>query len=166
VPRTKCRSRVCHAAAQASKTRHVRAVVARLARTLGPHTGSPTLPGRARSVIDIHMTQIISAITDDYVLLAADRCITSFESGDVLEDDTCKMVNIQNNCGVAYTGISRVGGKETCEWIAVTLAKAKCTQIGDCMPVLLDAASSAFRTIPKSRSRHTFVLCGWSAIKD
>lgn len=112
------------------------------------------------------MTQIISAITDDYVLLAADRRITSFETGDVLEDDTCKMVNIQNNCGVAYTGISRVGGKETCEWIAVTLARAKCTQIGDSMPVLRDAASSAFRTIPKSQSRHTFVLCGWSAIKD
>jgi hypothetical protein len=110
------------------------------------------------------MTQIISAITEDYAILVADRRITSFETGEVLEDDSCKMVNIQSTCSVAYTGISKIEGVHTHEWIAITLAKARCTQIGDSMPVLLEAATVAFRSIPKERSRHTFVFCGWSAI--
>lgn len=112
------------------------------------------------------MTQIISAITADYAILAADRRITSFGTGEVLEEDSCKMVNIQNTCGVAYTGISRIEGLDTHEWIAITLARAKCTQIGDSMPALRKAADVAFRSIPKDRSRHTFVFCGWSRIKD
>lgn len=75
------------------------------------------------------MTQIIAALTPDYVLVASDRRLTLANGprrGEVLDDDTCKLVLLCGVWGIAYTGFARLQGTPTHEWIALTLAKANC----------------------------------------
>jgi len=71
------------------------------------------------------MTQIIAAITQDYVLLVVDRKLTFLEGhkrGQCKDDDTCKLVSLCNMSGIGYTGLAEIDGIPTHEWIATTLA--------------------------------------------
>ena len=55
------------------------------------------------------MTQIISVITKDYVLLASDRRLTIGEGprqGQLVDDDTCKLISLCNTCGIGYSGLA------------------------------------------------------------
>jgi hypothetical protein len=75
------------------------------------------------------MTQIIAAITKEYALLASDRRLTRISGpqvGQILDDDTCKLVSLCNTCGIGYTGLSTIDGEPTHEWIAKVLAGANC----------------------------------------
>jgi hypothetical protein len=78
------------------------------------------------------MTQIIAALTPDYVLLASDRQLTAVHGahkGQRVHDDTCKLVSVCNIFGIGYTGWAEVGGKPTHEWIALQLAEVACVTI-------------------------------------
>jgi len=69
------------------------------------------------------MTQILSVMTTDYVLLASDRRVTYGEGpkiGEVADEDTCKLVNLCSTTGIAYSGVGIIRGVPTHQWIAKT----------------------------------------------
>jgi hypothetical protein len=75
------------------------------------------------------MTQVLSVITRDYALLASDRRLTIADGprrGEVVDDDTCKLVNLCNTCGIGYSGLAKFQGSRTDEWIAKTFASENC----------------------------------------
>lgn len=111
------------------------------------------------------MTQIIGVVTADYVLLASDRRLTFGEGprvGQVYDDDTCKLVCLCGTTGIGYTGVGRIKGIPTHEWIAKTLADASCRDAGHASRLLAENAPAAFSTVPPSVRRHTFLLAGWA----
>lgn len=115
------------------------------------------------------MTQIISAITKDYVLSVADRRLTIVggpTSGKVGDDDTCKLVSLCNLCGIGYTGLARIENVPTHEWIAKALADERCFDPGTAAHVLASRATAAFSKVPREIRNHSFVLTGWSNFKD
>ena len=76
------------------------------------------------------MTQIIVALTSDYVLLASDRKLTNCgpdgkPTGVPNKANECKLVHVSNLFGVGYTGHAELEGMPTHEWIAVRLGGAQ-----------------------------------------
>jgi hypothetical protein len=111
------------------------------------------------------MTQIISVITQQYALLASDRRLTFAEGpkkGQVTDDDTCKLVNFCNICGIGYTGLARIESIPTHEWIAKTLASANCDDPGLVGPILTQHAERALSSVSRSLRRQTFLMAGWA----
>lgn len=114
------------------------------------------------------MTQILAAITNNYVLLATDRRLTYAvgpKKGQLFDDDTCKLVNFCNYSGLAYSGLAQIEGKATHEWIACALADANCSDIGTAGKIIRDRATQAFSKLPPSTRRHVFVMAGWAQFK-
>ena len=57
------------------------------------------------------MTQILAALTQDYVLVASDRRLTIASGprkGQIEDDNTCKLVSLCGVWGIAYTGFSEL----------------------------------------------------------
>lgn len=111
------------------------------------------------------MTQIISVITADYALLVSDRLLTFIEGpdiGKVFRDEECKLVSLCHTCGIGYTGLARLGGHPTHEWIALTLARANCHDASGASEALMHKANAALPGIDKKLRRQTFVIAGWA----
>jgi hypothetical protein len=109
------------------------------------------------------MTQIIAALTPDYVLLASDRQLTAVHGahkGQRVHDDTCKLVSVCNIFGIGYTGWAEVGGKPTHEWIALQPAEVGCVDPGDTAARLASAAAAALASPLKPSSNLSFWLVG------
>jgi hypothetical protein len=112
------------------------------------------------------MTQIIGVVTQQYALMASDRRLTIGEGpkrGELVDDDTCKLVNLCNVCAIAYTGLARIEGSPTHEWIAKTLAAANCADTGAASEVLASHATEAFAKIRPSLRQQSFLLTGWAS---
>ncbi len=115
------------------------------------------------------MTQVIAAITQDYVLLVADRKLTFLEGpkrGQCKDDDTCKLVSLCNMSGIGYTGLAEIDGIPTHEWIATTLASKLCSDPGIASRLLAERASIALLNVPLDLRRQTFVIAGWGYVKN
>jgi hypothetical protein len=115
------------------------------------------------------MTQIISVISNKYVLLAADRRLTFADGprrGQVAEDNECKLVSLCHAWGIGYSGLARLDGKPTHRWIATTLAAAKVYHPDQASEALLIQAQRAVgRVAPHLRSL-TFVIGGWACFDE
>src|SRR5713101_7037041 len=111
------------------------------------------------------MTQIIAAITQEYVLLASDRRLSYGDGprkGEVYDDDTCKLVSLCGTTGIAYSGVGQMKGRvPTHEWIAKTLADVGCYDARCAEQTLVTQAVSGLSTTPAELKRHTFLLAGW-----
>ena len=115
------------------------------------------------------MTQIIAAITQEYVLLVSDRRLTFLEGparGQLADDDTCKLVSLCNICGIGYTGLARLEGVPTHEWIAKTLASEECSDPASASHVLSERATAALSGVSSALRRHTFVIAGWAYFEN
>jgi hypothetical protein len=111
------------------------------------------------------MTQIISVITKDYVILASDRLLTHGtgpQAGQVIHDDECKLVSLCHMSGIAYSGLAHLGGMPTHKWIAKTLAVAGCRDAGHASEVLIAKAPAAIPNVAATLRRQTFVISGWA----
>lgn len=111
------------------------------------------------------MTQVIAAVTQDYVLLVADRRLTFLDGprpGRLVDDDTCKLVSLCNTSGIGYTGLAQIEGAPAHEWVAKVLASEQCSDPGLASRVLAKRASSALRNLSPTVRRQTFVLVGWA----
>jgi hypothetical protein len=111
------------------------------------------------------MTQVIAAVTQDYVLLVADRRLTSLGGqvpGQLVDDDTCKLVSLCNTSGIGYTGLAHIEGSPTHEWIAKVLASEQCSDPGVASRVLAERARTGLLDLPPTIRRQTFVLAGWA----
>jgi hypothetical protein len=74
------------------------------------------------------MTQILTALTRQHVLLASDRQLTFVEGdekGTVAEDNACKLVSLWHLFGIGYSGAAQLEQRATHEWIATTLTAAR-----------------------------------------
>lgn len=115
------------------------------------------------------MTQVISAITQNYVLLVADRQLTFLDGpkrGQRMDDNACKLVSLCNMSGIGYTGLARIDGIPTHEWIAKTLASERCSDPGVASRLLAERAGVALSSVPLDLRRQTFVIAGWGYIKN
>jgi hypothetical protein len=115
------------------------------------------------------MTQIITAITKEYVLLVADRRLTFLngpKQGELADDDTCKLVSLCNTCGIGYTGLAQIEGIPTHEWIAKALASEQCSDPANASRILLERARVALSSVPLLLRRQTFVIAGWAYFEN
>jgi hypothetical protein len=111
------------------------------------------------------LTQILSVITHDYVLMASDRRLTRAtgeRAGEVLSDDTCKLVSLCHTYGIGYSGLAYLGGRPTHEWIATTLADANCHDVDNASNVLVQATPPALHAAPPELRRQIFIFAGWA----
>lgn len=109
------------------------------------------------------MTQIIGAITKDYVLLASDRRLSIGEgsrAGESVDEDTCKLVCLCGAAGIGYTGLARIEGTPTHEWIAKKLAEAGCCDPANADRIIAERATAAFSRI--RRWPQSFLMAGWA----
>jgi hypothetical protein len=112
------------------------------------------------------MTQIIGTITQDYILLAADRRLTFVSGphkGQLAEDDECKLVSLCNICGISYTGWARIENAPTHEWIATRPAEKACVEPGIAAEILKDEANRALgnTSLPIEQS---FLFVAWGLL--
>src|SRR6266516_8204644 len=112
------------------------------------------------------MTQILAALTHEYVLVASDRRLT-FASGprkgETADDNTCKLVSLCGAWGIAYTGFSQLQGLPTHQWIAVRLAQNGCRNPYVAAEILADAAAPALKAAPFLLEL-TFLIAGWAPV--
>lgn len=114
------------------------------------------------------MTQILAALTQEYVLVASDRQLTfvaGSRKGEVADDNACKLVSLCGIWGIAYTGFSQLQGIPTHEWIAVRLAEKGCKTAHAASLVLANAAAPALRAAAFSLEL-TFLIAGWARLAD
>ncbi|GIK43808.1 MAG: hypothetical protein BroJett011_76410 [Chloroflexota bacterium] len=115
------------------------------------------------------MTQIITVITHEYILLASDRRVTfisGMNAGSIKDDDRCKLVNLCNTCVIGYTGLAEVEGTMTHEWLLHKLAAANCQDPYSAARIISEDATRAFSNSPLAIRRHLFILAGWAYFED
>jgi hypothetical protein len=114
------------------------------------------------------VTQILAALTHEYVVVASDRKLT-FSSGprrgQTADDNTCKLVSLCGVWGIAYTGFSQLEGIPTHEWIAIRLAEKGCTNGSAAAEILSVVAPAAMKAAP-FRQELTFLIAGWMISPD
>lgn len=112
------------------------------------------------------MTLLLGLLTQDYVLLAADRRVTFIQSGDVKDDEQCKLVSFCGHTAIAYTGLAELGGCPTHEWICHRLVDVRAAGPLEAYAALREAASEAFERLDRNPPySHTFVLAGFAPMK-
>lgn len=110
------------------------------------------------------MTQILAALTQEYVLVASDRQLTIVggpRNGQIHDDDTCKLVLLCGIWGIAYTGFAQLEGAPTHEWIATRLAKENCQNPFVAAQILAAAGTRALKAGPFLLEL-TFLIAGWA----
>jgi hypothetical protein len=116
------------------------------------------------------MTQIIAAITQEYVLVASDRRLTYGDGprkGEVYDDNTCKLVSLCGTSGIAYSGVGEmVRQAPTHEWIAKILANAACRDARCAEQTLVNRTPSALPGYPRKLLGLTFLFAGWAYFGD
>jgi hypothetical protein len=115
------------------------------------------------------VTQILSCLTRDYVLLVADNLLTYGDGpkvGQVYADQECKLVSLCHTCGIGYTGLARLDGMPAHEWIALTLAKSNCTHPKEASELLGKHAPQALQAFPQQLRWQTFLIAGWALFGD
>lgn len=115
------------------------------------------------------MTQVIAAVTQDYVLLVADRKLTFLvgpQRGETKDDDTCKLVSLCNTSAIGYTGLAELEKLPTHQWIATVLASEHCSESGPASRILVERARKALLGVSPGLRRQTFILVGWSRFLD
>ena len=109
------------------------------------------------------MTQILAALTQEYVLVVSDRRLTFVSGqrkGQILDDDTCKLVSLCGVWGIAYTSFSELEGVSTHEWIALRLAETNCRNPYVAAQVLSAHGARALKAAPFPLEL-TFLIAGW-----
>lgn len=91
------------------------------------------------------MTLILSCLTRDYVVQVSDRRVVATD-GSWREDRANKAVFFCGHSSFSYTGIARLEGLPTDEWLTQQLGTAKA--LGDALPLLQRRARHAVRAIP------------------
>jgi hypothetical protein len=112
------------------------------------------------------MTQIVTCITEDAVVVVADRRLTDLRTGEVVDNESCKLILIETQAAIAYTGLANVKPPprgQTDLWILDTLTPPPPT-LPAFTSLLGHAAYEQFSKIshlgPRAK-RHVFVMAGW-----
>ena len=110
------------------------------------------------------MTQVIAVTTQRSVFLVADRRLTygpGPRKGELVDDDTCKLVSLGGVCAIGYTGLADLGAQPTHEWVATLLAAANCDRGSAAARIPTEKSTELFSRLPGPFS-HSFVMVGWA----
>lgn len=108
------------------------------------------------------MTLITFVVTNEYVVLASDRRVTTMVNGKPIrfEDKALKTVLLRGQMLLGYTGLAEIDGMTMEEWLAETLAGVVPNDIPD---VLRSAMVDYYRRTPAVRVvPHHFRLAGFA----
>jgi hypothetical protein len=111
------------------------------------------------------MTLILSCLTPEHVIQVADRRLTAPDrGGELVDDDTNKVVQYESHLCFAYTGLAEIRYRATDKWLMETLSGHG--NPNKAVEALKQAATDDFRKIalPAARKRHAFVGCGWTRV--
>lgn len=111
------------------------------------------------------MTLILSCATEEHVIQASDRRLTSLHDGSLITDEQNKAVLFCGRVAFAYTGLATMPGNvHTDLWIAQRLADERCNTIAHALRVLRARATDAFVDIrlDRRKKRHSIVGIGWT----
>jgi hypothetical protein len=114
------------------------------------------------------MTQVLTVLTKNYVLVACDRRLTFLNGGatpTVAHDNTCKLVSLCGVWGIAYTGLAVLNHRPTHEWIAWELAERNCGSPYVAARVLAERAPAALAAA-RLQLEQTFIVAGWARFQD
>jgi len=108
------------------------------------------------------MTLILTCLTHEHIVQVADRRLT-LPDGALYDDDTNKAVFYCGRVAVAYTGLARMEGKPTAEWIGLCMKDAK--QTTSAMKQIADRAERHLRQISVPDKRLAIVSTGWATLR-
>ena len=114
------------------------------------------------------MTQILTCLTPDHVVLVADRRLVNLPSGDTEDDEACKIVALGSQVALAFSGLANVRPAprgQTDLWLADLLSPPP-PRLPEIIAKIAEEATSTFSRIthlgPRAK-RHAFVAAGWEA---
>jgi hypothetical protein len=107
------------------------------------------------------MTLVLSCLTERFVLQVSDRRLTNVVSGQAIRGEFNKAVFFTNRMAFAYTGIARLEGRDTDEWLADALSSGD--EENECLLAVRDRATLALRRLrlPLALKALAFVGVGW-----
>lgn len=112
------------------------------------------------------MTLILGCLTEHCVYQVSDRRLM-FPNRKIADERSNKSVLLDGRVAFGYTGISRVAGIRTDEWLARTLAEVGRSDMNAVCTHLRDAATEVFQREPYAPAdkRHAFHAVGWFRLR-
>ncbi len=112
------------------------------------------------------MTQILTALTADCVVMVADRRLVDLDSGALVDDEACKVVSLGSQAVFGFAGLANLRPRprgQTDLWLVDVLSPPP-ARLNEVAAAIGSAAAEAFGRIshlgPRAK-RHTFVGAGW-----
>jgi hypothetical protein len=106
------------------------------------------------------MTLVLACATPDTVYQISDRRLSHWANGGIVTDDDerNKAVVVDGRVVFAYTGVAKLSGRPTDDWLAHVIADGPTCDMGAVTKRIRDRATDAFRG---SSHRHAFQGVGW-----
>ena len=108
------------------------------------------------------MTVVVTCLTHDYIVQAADRRLTN-SNGTLYDDDTNKAVFYCGRVAVAYAGPAQIEGKPTAEWLALQMKDA--SKIESAMNQVAQRADYHFKRRKGGHRKFIVVATGWATLR-
>jgi hypothetical protein len=97
-------------------------------------------------------------MTNECVVMVSDRRLTNADTGEVITGIENKALILSGHLMMGYTGIARLGGVPTIEWVIGKLAGKQLTEN---FRVLETESASAVRSFPQKYRQHAYLAAGW-----
>ncbi len=110
------------------------------------------------------MTLILACLTHDAVYQVSDRRLTSANPPyPVIDDESNKAVVVDGRMSFGYTGLAKIAGKRTDEWLYYTIDDGPTNSALEVANRIAERASSDFSKIrlPAKLKRQVFQCVGW-----
>lgn len=108
------------------------------------------------------MTLILTCLTSEYIIQASDRRLT-LPDGRLHDDDANKAVFYCGRVAVAYTGLARIEGRETAEWIGNCMKDADHPEVA--MKEVARRAESVLGRGGEPARHFAVVAAGWGTLR-
>lgn len=113
------------------------------------------------------MTLVLTSISPKYVIQVSDRKLTWLtgpNKGKEADDKTNKAVVVCNRLVIGYTGLAKIGGQKTDDWILDVVSSVIPYSVERIKKTLAERANKNFERIrlPSKDKRHAFMISGWA----
>jgi hypothetical protein len=113
------------------------------------------------------MTLVLTCLSPKYVIQVSDRRLTWLtgpNKGKEADDKTNKAVVACNRLVVGYSGLAKIGGQKTDDWILAVVSSVTPYSVERIKKTLAERATKSFEKIkfPSKQKRHAFMISGWA----
>jgi hypothetical protein len=108
------------------------------------------------------VTLILACLSHQRIVVAADRRLT-LPDGSLYDDDANKAIFYEGRIALAYTGLARLDGADTADWLAARLAQHDTIEAA--MESVASEASQALTQATASDKRVAFLAFGWATLQ-